>query len=54
VRQELNMPNEEKLSRKELYALRDQSGLSRQEFYLQRIDQAKIREIVEVDGVGDT
>ena len=54
VKQELNMPNEEKLSRKELYAVRDRSGLSRQEFYLQRIDQAEIREIVEVDGVGDT
>jgi 8-oxo-dGTP diphosphatase len=50
VRQELNMPDTEKPTRKELYALRDQSGLSRQEFYLKRIARAEIREIIEVDG----
>jgi len=50
VRQELNMDDEGKPTRKELYALRDQSELSRQEFYLKRIAQAEIREIVEVEG----
>ena len=54
MRQELNIPNEGGLSREELYALRDRSGLSRQEFYLQMIDQAKTREIVEVGGLGST
>jgi hypothetical protein len=48
VKQELNLPEEGKPTRKELYALRDQSGLPRQQFYLDRIGQAKINEIVEV------
>jgi ADP-ribose pyrophosphatase YjhB (NUDIX family) len=48
VRQELNLPVEGKPTRKELYALRDQSGLSRQQFYLDRIAQAEINEVVEV------
>lgn len=47
VRQELHS-DEKKLSRRELYALRDQSGLSRREFYLQRIREAEIFEKVEV------
>jgi len=47
VRQELNLDGE-KPTRKELYTLRDQSGLSRQEFYLKRIARAEIRETVEV------
>jgi ADP-ribose pyrophosphatase YjhB (NUDIX family) len=51
VRQELNLPVESKPTRQELYALRDQSGLSRQQFYLDRIARAEIREIVEVGGV---
>lgn len=50
VKQELDLFEEKKPTRKELYALRDQSGLGRQEFYLQRIAGAKVREIVEVDG----
>jgi ADP-ribose pyrophosphatase YjhB (NUDIX family) len=50
VKQELNMPANERPSRKELYALRDQSGLSRQQFYLNRISQAQTKEIVEVGG----
>ena len=52
MKQELNMfeLDENKPTRKELYALRDQSGLTRQEFYLQRIARAKIRELVEVEG----
>jgi 8-oxo-dGTP diphosphatase len=48
VKQEMNMPANERPSRKELYDLRDQSGLSRQEFYLNHISQAEIKEIVEV------
>ncbi len=48
VKQELNLPMEDKPSRQELYGLRDQSGLSRQQFYLDRIAQAEIKEIVEV------
>jgi 8-oxo-dGTP diphosphatase len=47
VRQELHTV-EKKLTRKELYAMRDQSGLSRREFYLQQIGQAEIIEKVEV------
>jgi len=50
VRQELNLPIENKPSRKELYALRDQSGLSRRQFYLDRIAQAEIKEVIEVSG----
>jgi hypothetical protein len=50
VKQELNLFEEKKPTRKELYALRDQSGLGRQDFYLQRIARAEIREIIEVDG----
>ena len=48
VRQEIKGPDTKKLTRKELYELRDQSGLSRQQFYLQQIEQAVIKEIVEV------
>jgi len=48
VRQELKIPNDKGLTRKELYELRDRSGLTRQEFYLQRIEQAEIKEMVEV------
>jgi ADP-ribose pyrophosphatase YjhB (NUDIX family) len=51
VKQELNMPANDRPSRKELYELRDQSGLSRQEFYLNRISQAEVKEIVEVGGL---
>jgi 8-oxo-dGTP diphosphatase len=47
VRQELHT-SEEILSRKELYAKRDRSGLTRKEFYLQQIRQAEIIEKVEV------
>lgn len=47
VRQELHT-GEEILSRKELYAKRDPSGLTRMEFYLQQIRQAEIIEKVEV------
>ncbi len=51
VRQELRLPLEDKPTRQELYTLRDQSGLSRQQFYLERIARAEIKEIVEVGAV---
>jgi ADP-ribose pyrophosphatase YjhB (NUDIX family) len=47
MRKELRM-DEKKVSRQELYAMRDQSGLSRREFHLQRIREAEIIEKVEV------
>jgi ADP-ribose pyrophosphatase YjhB (NUDIX family) len=48
VRQEMKGPNTKRLSRKELYEQRDQSGLSRQQFYFQQIGQREIKEIIEV------
>lgn len=48
VRQEMKGPDTKRLSRKELYELRDRSGLSRQQFYLQQIKQVEIKEIIEV------
>jgi 8-oxo-dGTP diphosphatase len=48
MKQELNMADENKPTRKDLYALRDQSGLSRQKFYMEQIARAKIHEVVEV------
>jgi len=51
TRQELQTPNEKKHTRKELYELRNKSGLSRQEFYLQRIARAEIKEVVEVGDI---
>ena len=50
VRQEMHLTEPQKPTRKELYAQRDQSGLPRQQFYLERIARAEVREIVEVDG----
>jgi len=47
VRQELKM-QDPKSTRKELYEMRDRSGLTRQQFYLQRIEQAEITEKTEV------
>jgi NUDIX domain len=37
-----------KITRKELYDLRDQSGLPRQEFYLQMIENMEAKEVLEV------
>lgn len=51
VTQELTLPNFPKVPRKELYALRDQSGLARQDFYLQTLDGAIIKEDIEVGNV---
>jgi ADP-ribose pyrophosphatase YjhB (NUDIX family) len=45
--QELHLPA---TTRRELYAERDRSGLPRQEFYLQRMAQAKFDESLEVAG----
>lgn len=51
VLQEINVPSfPEKISRKELIELRDRSGLSRQDFYLQMIGQAEYKESAEING----
>jgi 8-oxo-dGTP pyrophosphatase MutT (NUDIX family) len=47
LRQELHLPA---ITRQELYAERDRSGLPRQEFYLQRIAHAEFDESLEVAG----
>ncbi len=51
VKQELKTKDAKTYTRKELYELRDQSGLTRQQFYLQRLAGAQINEVVEVGGV---
>lgn len=51
VKQELNMSEEVKPTRKELYAQRDRSGLPRQQFYLERIARSQIKETIEVEHV---
>jgi 8-oxo-dGTP diphosphatase len=51
VRQELKIQDPKQYTRKELYELRDRSGLSRQRFYLQRFEKAEIIEKVEVRNV---
>ena len=48
VRQELKMRDSKIYTRKETYEMRNRSGLTRQEFYLQRFEQAEINEVVEV------
>jgi ADP-ribose pyrophosphatase YjhB (NUDIX family) len=49
VLQEINSPTwPGKITRKDLYELRDRSGLSRQEFYLKLVENAEINEVVEV------
>lgn len=50
VKQEQKNPNTRKLSRSELYRLRDQSNLSRRQFYLQLVQDVEIEDIIEVDG----
>ena len=50
VRQEIRSPvMPEKISRNELYEMRDLSGLSRQAFYLQMFENADIHEITELE-----
>ena len=41
----------ERITKEELYELRDRSGLPRQEFYLKMFENALVREIVEVGAV---
>ena len=48
VRQEIQLFDTRKYTRNEIYEARDRSGLSRQQFYLQRLKDAEIREVVEV------
>jgi ADP-ribose pyrophosphatase YjhB (NUDIX family) len=50
VKQDEKNSNANRISRSDLYRLRDQSGLSRREFYLQLVQDVKIDDIVEVDG----
>jgi ADP-ribose pyrophosphatase YjhB (NUDIX family) len=50
VRQEINI-SDPKYTRKELYELRDRSGLTRQQFYLLRLERAEITEKTEVGAV---
>jgi ADP-ribose pyrophosphatase YjhB (NUDIX family) len=49
VRQEISI-QDPKYTRKELYELRDRSGLTRQQFYLQRLAGAETSELEEVGG----
>jgi ADP-ribose pyrophosphatase YjhB (NUDIX family) len=51
VRQEVKIQDSKTFTRKELYEARDQSGLTRQQFYLRRFEQAEIIEKVEVGNV---
>jgi len=51
VRQEVMVRDGKQYTRRDLYEARDRSGLTRQQFYLQRFAEAEIREVVEVDGV---
>jgi ADP-ribose pyrophosphatase YjhB (NUDIX family) len=51
MKQELNLADENKPTRKELYELRDKSGLTRQKFYMERLARAEIKEVIEVGHV---
>ena len=48
VRQEARIRDTKNYTRKEIYEARDRSGLTRQQFYLQRLEGAYINEVVEV------
>jgi NADH pyrophosphatase NudC (nudix superfamily) len=48
VRQQIDFEDKTPYTRQEIYALRDQSGMSRKEFYFQRFEQAEILEVLEV------
>ena len=50
-KQEIKNPDQNRSTRKELYELRDKSGLPRQKFYIERIARAEIREVLEVGNV---
>lgn len=51
VRQAIKIQDTKNYTRKEIYEARDKSGLTRQQFYLQRLAGAEINEIVEVGKV---
>jgi len=51
VRQEVKIQDSKVYTRKEIYEARDRSALTRQQFYLQRLEQAEIIEKVEVGNV---
>ncbi len=48
VRQEIKISDTKTYTRKEIYETCDRSGLTRQQFYLQRLEDAEMKEIVEV------
>jgi ADP-ribose pyrophosphatase YjhB (NUDIX family) len=48
VRQEIEICDPRNYTRKEIYEARDRSGLTRRQFYVQRYENAKINEVVEV------
>jgi len=48
IRQEIKARDPKQYTRKELYEARDRSGLSRQQFYLHRLAESEIIEVVEV------
>jgi len=49
VKQEIKTIGPVIANRNELYAVRDQSGLSRQQFYLQRMEGSETKETIEVE-----
>ncbi|HAX68454.1 MAG TPA: NUDIX domain-containing protein [Anaerolineales bacterium] len=52
IMQEFKIPSmPENLTRQDLYEYRDSSGLSRQAFYLKMMEDAEIKETIEVSGV---
>jgi len=51
VAQDINSPTlPDKITGNQLYELRDKSGLSRQEFYINMMENAEIKEVIEVGG----
>lgn len=48
VRQEIKVSDPRIYTRQEIYEARDRSGLTRQQFYIRRFENAKITEVVEV------
>ena len=48
VRQEIKISDTRNYTRKEIYEARDRSGLTRQQFYFQRFENAEFNDIIEV------
>lgn len=48
VRQEIKITDKNIYTRQGLYEMRDRSGLTRQQFYVERFEHAEINEVVEV------